>query len=120
MAAKPKADVGAIAKALLSSPLTRRIAGPILEAVLPKVRAKVGRRPLLAIGAGAAGVAAGVQYLVGRGETIPDKIAQPIGIGVMLAGILVGQKAVTPVAQPRLTAAQKAKAVILPGPKKKG
>lgn len=118
MTAKPKGNIGSVLTGLLSNPLTRRVLGPILETALPKVRDKIGRRPLVAIGAGAAGTAAAAQYLSVHGAKLPDSIAKPLGIGVMLAAILAGQAAVTPVAQPRLTPAQAAKALVVPKKKK--
>lgn len=113
MTAKPKAGIGSVLTGLLSNPLTRRVLGPIVETALPKVRDKMGRRPLLALGGAAAGTAAAVQYLTVRGVKVPDKIGKPLGIGVMLAAMIAGQAAVTPVAAPRLTKAQAAKAIIL-------
>lgn len=117
MPANPKPGLGGILTGLLSNPVTRTIAKPILDAALPAARKAIGRRPLVIIGATSAGAAATVQYLGRAGVVIPESIATPLGIGIMLAGVLAAQATVTPVATPHLTPAQHAKAVIVAAPK---
>lgn len=118
MTAQAKTGLGGILTGLLSNPLTRTIARPILEAVLPTARKAIGRRPLLLIGGASAAAAGALHGLSVGGYKVPEKIAGPLGIGVMLLGALAGQAAVTPVAAPRLTAGQAAKAIIVGGKKK--
>jgi hypothetical protein len=118
MTTKAKTGIGGILTGILSNPLTRTVARPILEAVLPKARQAIGRRPLLLIGGASAAAAGALQGLRVGGYKIPEQVAGPLGIGVMLLGALAGQAAVTPVAAPKLTAAQAARAIITTGRKK--
>lgn len=96
-------------KALVSNPLF----GPIANAILPPIRKKVGERPLLAIGSVALGLAGVV-----KSGILPPKISDPLAIGVLVVGYIVGQVPVTPVAAPKLTEKQAARLTILPGGKK--
>jgi hypothetical protein len=103
MSAKPKFKLDL--KAIVSNPLFR----PLTNAILPPIRKKIGERPLLAIGAVATGLAGVV-----KSGILPPKISDPLAIGVLAVGFIVGQLPVTPVAAPKLTPAQAAKVKLLP------
>jgi hypothetical protein len=98
---------------LLESPLLKKILTPILGAMLPKVAEKLGRRPVIAIGAAAAGLIGAVQILTQYGITLPPTVTTVLSVVIGIAGLLLQQVKVTPVAAPRLTAAQAAKVKVV-------
>lgn len=78
---------------ILQKPLVRKIVGPLLEDVIPKLRARVGEDPVIAFG----GLATFLAWLAGR---VP-KIAKPLQGAVALLAILGAKATVTPTANPK-------------------
>jgi hypothetical protein len=102
---KPKFDL----KAVLKIPLVGQVAKTVLIKVAPGIAAKIGRRPLLAIGA----VTTGLAGLVKSG-ILPAKISDPLAAVVIVVGFIVAQAPVTPVAAPVLTTDQAKRVTVVP------
>jgi hypothetical protein len=80
---------------ILSKPIVRKIGGALLADALPKLRARIGEDPAVALG----GLATFLAWVAGK---LPAKIAKPIQGAVMLAGLFGIKAAVTPAAAPKI------------------
>lgn len=80
---------------ILDKPLVRKVTGSLLEDLIPKIRARVGEDPIVALG----GLATFLTWLAGR---LPAKVAGPVRGVVALLTIAGAKATVTPTGNPKV------------------